>query len=72
MATAQAENRNIEKVIALCNEMLELAGANDEHRLEEDSAVFYGALRNSAYKLRRLAKNELIRHKNGRQPSSGG
>lgn len=69
MTRTQSVTRNIEKVIALCNEMLELANVG-EGRLEEDCSVFYSALRDSAYKIRRLAKNELIRFTNGDKPSS--
>ncbi|MBT3226613.1 MAG: hypothetical protein HN580_28810 [Deltaproteobacteria bacterium] len=62
--------RNIEKVIALCNEMIELADLGDDFYLDDDSGVFYSALRDSAYKIRRLAKNEMVRHESGGKPSS--
>ncbi|MCP4756444.1 MAG: hypothetical protein GY866_36735 [Proteobacteria bacterium] len=58
----EAANQNIEKVIALCNEMLELADLGENYNLDDDCGVFYGALRDAAYKIRRLAKNELVRH----------
>ncbi len=55
-------DRNIERVIGLCNEMIELADASDDYHLDDDCDVFYSALRNSAFKIRRLAKNEQVRH----------
>lgn len=53
---------NIKKVIALCNEMITLADCSDDSHLDDDCGVFNNALRDSAYKIRRLAKNELARH----------
>lgn len=54
-------SQNIESVIELCNKLLELADLGDNYREDKDSGVFYEALRDSAYKIRRLAKSELIR-----------
>jgi hypothetical protein len=65
-----AAQESIDKVIALCNEMIELADLGEDFYLNNDSSVFYGAVRDSAYKIRRLAKNEIVRHESGRQPSS--
>lgn len=53
---------NIDRVIALCNEMIELADHSTDCHLDDSGAVFYSVLRDSAYKIRRLAKNERIRH----------
>ena len=53
---------NLRKVIRLCNEMLELADQGDECRTDAGCGVVYGTLRDLAYKLRRLAKNELAHH----------
>jgi len=61
---------NIEKVIDLCNEMIRLADLGDDAHLDDDCCVFTSALRDSAYKIRRLAKNELVRHESIRQLSS--
>ncbi len=55
-------NRNLEKVIALCSEMLELADLGDNYRVDDGCGVVFGSLRDSAYKLRKLAKDELSRH----------
>ncbi len=62
--------KNIELVIELCNKMLELADFGDNCREDKENGVFYGALRDSAYKIRRLAKNELIRHESKNTTSS--
>jgi hypothetical protein len=55
-------NRNLETVIALCSEMLELADLGDHYRADDGCGVVFGWLRDSAYKIRRLAKDELARH----------
>lgn len=56
-------NINLEKVIACCNEMLELADLGDNYRTDDGCGVVYGTLRDSAYKIRKLAKDELAKHK---------
>ncbi len=53
---------SITKVIELCNEMIRLADCSDDSLLDDDCAVFNNVLRDSAYKIRRQAKNELARH----------
>ena len=55
-------NCNLRKVIKLCNEMLELADHGDKCRTDAGCGVVYGTLRDAAYKMRRLAKNELAQH----------
>ncbi len=60
-------NRNLEKVIALCSEMLELADLGDNYRVDDGCGVVFGSLRDSAYKLRKLAKDELIKHEQKRR-----
>lgn len=49
----------LKKVIALCYQMLELADHGDRERSDTGSGVVYGALRDAAYKIRRLAEKEL-------------
>ena len=63
-------HRNIEKVITLCNEMIELADLGEDFSLNNDISVFYHAVRDSAYRIRRLAKNEIVRHESRQQPST--
>lgn len=55
-------DRNLEKVIAYCAEMLELADLGDNYRNDDGCGVVFGALRDSAYKIRKLARDELARH----------
>ncbi len=61
-----AADRNLEKVIAFCAEMLELADLGDNYRTDNGCGIVFGTLRDSAYKIRRLAKDELIQHKGKR------
>jgi hypothetical protein len=58
----ECANRHLEAVIALCGEMLELADLGDHFRADYRCGVVFGTLRDSAYKIRRLAKDELHRH----------
>lgn len=55
-------NRHLEKVITLCNEMLELADLGDNCRFDDGCGIVYGRLRDSGYKLRKLASDELSKH----------
>ncbi|MBI5844681.1 MAG: hypothetical protein HZB23_08440 [Deltaproteobacteria bacterium] len=50
---------NLKRVIAICYQMLELADHGDHERNDPGSGVVYGALRDAAYKVRRLAEKEL-------------
>ncbi|MCP4757796.1 MAG: hypothetical protein GY866_43610 [Proteobacteria bacterium] len=65
----ETASRNLEKVIALSNEMLELADLGDNYRLDDGCGVVFGTLRDSAYNIRRLAKSELVRHERTKRPS---
>jgi hypothetical protein len=56
-------DKNLNKVIELCYEMLELADHGDKFRNDDGCGVVYGALRDDAYKLRRLAEREKEKHK---------
>ena len=56
-------NLNIVKVIRLSRDMMLLADLGDQSRLDGSCGVLYGTLRDSAYKLRRLAEQEIKRHK---------
>lgn len=60
-------NKNLERVIALCSEALELADLGDHHREDDGCGVVFGTMRDSAYKIRRLAKAELARHEGVRK-----
>ena len=56
-------NLNIVKVIRLSRDMMLLADLGDQSRSDGSCGVLYGTLRDSAYKLRHLAEQEIERHK---------
>jgi hypothetical protein len=57
-------NKNIIKVLRLSRDMMLLADRGDENRRDRSCGVLYGTLRDSAYKLRSLAEQEIDIHKN--------
>ena len=56
-------NKNIVKVLRLSRDMMLQADRGDEKRSDVSCGIMYGMLRDSAYKLRRLAEEEIIIHK---------
>ena len=63
----KAANECLEKTLELAAAMLELADAGDAAREDVGCGVLYGVLRDSAYKLQKLAEAERDAHlKNGR------
>ena len=56
-------NKNIIKVLRLSRDMMLLADRGDENRQDRSCGVLYGTLRDSAYKLRSLAEQEIDIHK---------
>ena len=60
---ARPSNLNIVKVIRLSRDMMLLADLGDQSRNDGSCGVLYGTLRDSAYKLRHLAEQEIERHK---------
>jgi len=56
-------NKNIIKVLRLSRNMMLLADRGDDHRQDKGCGVLYGTLRDSAYKLRTLAEQEIDVHK---------
>ncbi len=61
----------LRKVLELSEEMIELASAGDACRTDAGCGIVFGSLRDKAYKVRKLAKNELERHDESPQPSTG-
>jgi len=55
-------NENLKKVIALCGEMLDLADRGDGERTDAGCGIVYGMLRDTAYKIRQMARTELQKH----------
>ena len=64
------EDKNLNKVIELCYEMLEFADHGDKFRHDDGCGIVYGTLRDVAYKIRRLAEQEISRHSSSRKKSS--
>jgi hypothetical protein len=60
---ARTYNKNILKVLRLSRDMMLLADRGDENRQDRGCGVLYGTLRDSAYKLRSLAEQEINAHK---------
>ena len=52
----------IKKVLALCEEMLQLANDGDAKRQDIGCGVLFGMLRDCAYKMRTLAESEISEH----------
>ena len=55
-------NRNILETLHLVEEMIALADRGDEDREDVGCGVLYGVLRDSAYKLKRMAEEEKRSH----------
>lgn len=62
-------DKNLKKIIDLCYEMLELADHGDKLRIDDGCGVVYGMLRDAAYKVRRLAENEISVHEQNKKTS---
>ena len=58
----KACDRNINKTIALANDMIALADRGDADREDVGCGILYGILRDSAFKLKKLAENEKHKH----------
>ena len=58
----KACNKNIIKTLKLVEKMIELSNAGDEDRDDVDCGILYGILRDSAYRIRKIAEKEKIAH----------
>ena len=56
-------NENIRLVKELTEEMLKLADRGDHYRNDASCGILYGVLRDTAYRLRKLADEECDKHK---------
>jgi hypothetical protein len=56
-------NENLLKTIRLTREMLALADEGDRDRNDDSCGIVYGVLRDTAYRLRKLAEQECDRHR---------
>ena len=55
-------NLHISKTLKLVEEMIWLADQGDTDREDNGCGILYGVLRDSAYKLKKLAEEERINH----------
>jgi hypothetical protein len=55
-------DRNIQRTIELAQDMIRLADQGDADREDTGCGILYGMLRDSAYKLWRMAEEEKERH----------
>ena len=60
----RANNENLRKVMQLTREMLALADEGDRDRDDDSCGILFGILRDTAYRLRRIAEEECEKHKN--------
>ena len=56
-------NRNLRKTLTLVEEMIDLADQGDADREDVGCGVLYGIIRDSAYKIKKLAEEEKRQHK---------
>ncbi len=64
------KDKTLKRIVDLCYEMLELADHGDKFRLDNGCGVVFGAMRDAAYKIRRLAEKEISLHNQNRKSSS--
>jgi len=55
-------NRNIRKTLNLVDEMIRVADKGDIEREDNGCGILYGVLRDSAYKVKKLAEQEKGKH----------
>lgn len=55
-------NLHIERTLALVEEMIQLADQGEGDREDNGCGILYGVLRDSAYKLQKLAQEEKRNH----------
>jgi len=55
-------DRNIKRTIEITDAMIKLADRGDLEREDTGCGILYGVLRDSAYKIKRLAEEEKRRH----------
>ena len=56
-------NRTLEETISLTDTMLDLSEKGDMAREDDGCGILYGVLRDSAYKIRKMAEAEKDSHK---------
>ena len=63
MNMASSYNENLMKTVRLTREMLALADEGDRDRNDDSCGIVYGVLRDTAYRIRKLAEAECEKHK---------
>ena len=58
----KACNKNIKKTLTLVEKMIELANSGDKDREDVGCGILYGILRDSAYRIKRIAESEKKAH----------
>lgn len=56
-------DENLNRAIALADELLRLADEGDAHREDVGCGILYGVLRDAAYKIKSLAEGEMREHR---------
>jgi len=59
----KALNDNLVRILKLTREMLALSDEGDRDRDDSSCGIIYGILRDTGYKLRKLAEEECDKHK---------
>ncbi len=59
---AGATEANLSRVVDLCYEMLEIADHGDLFRVDKECGILYGIMRDDAYKIKKLAEQEIKNH----------
>ena len=59
-------DQNIKKTIEITDEMIKLAIQGDAHRKDVGCGILYGILLDSAYRIKKLAEEELEAHQRKR------
>ncbi|MDL2268790.1 hypothetical protein LJC71_08510 [Desulfosarcina sp. OttesenSCG-928-A07] len=55
-------DKNLREVLALVNQMIQLANQGDQDREDTGCGIIYGMLRDSGYKIKQLAEDEKKKH----------
>lgn len=58
----KACNQNIRTTLKLVEKMIKLANSGDEDRDDVGCGILYGILRDSAYRIKKIAENEKNTH----------
>ena len=60
---SESYNENLRRVLRLSRDMLALADEGDRDRNDKSCGILYGILRDTAYRLRKIAEEECEKHK---------